>query len=39
MTDNYDATIAKALVTEGGHLFIGRGGFFLTLRGWLAERQ
>lgn len=37
MTDNYGETIAKALATEGGHLFIGRGGFSLHYEaGWLS---
>ncbi|MGJ0395524.1 MAG: hypothetical protein ACR65U_04775 [Methylocystis sp.] len=37
MTDNYDETIAKGLATEGGHLFIRRGGFSLHYEtGWLS---
>jgi hypothetical protein len=37
MTDNYGETIAKALATDGGHLFIGRGGFSLHYEtGWLS---
>ncbi|MBA3942911.1 MAG: hypothetical protein C0520_17055 [Sphingopyxis sp.] len=37
MTDNYGETIAKALATQGGHLFIGRGGFSLHYEtGWLS---
>lgn len=37
MTDNYDETIVKALATDGGHLFIGRGGFSLHCEaGWLS---
>ncbi len=37
MTDNYDETIARTLATEGGHLFIGRGGFSLHYEcGWLS---
>jgi hypothetical protein len=40
--DRYDADIAKALVTPGGHLSIGRGGFSLhyessTLSGYDCE--
>jgi len=34
---DYGDTIAKALATEGGHLFIGRGGFSLHYEnGWLS---
>ena len=37
MTDSYAETIVKALATEGGHLFIGRGGFSLHYEaGWLS---
>lgn len=37
MADNYIETIAKPLATEGGHLFIGRGGFSLHYEaGWLS---
>jgi hypothetical protein len=37
MTENYGETIAKALATEGGHLFTGRGGFSLHYEsGWLS---
>ena len=37
MSYDYSGVIAKALATEGGHLFIGRGGVSLHFEnGWLS---
>ncbi len=37
MSCDYSDAIARALATQGGHLFIGRGGFSLHyLNGWLS---
>ena len=37
MSYDYGDAIAKALATQGGHLFIGRGGFSLHYEnGWLS---
>jgi hypothetical protein len=37
MSYDYSDAIAKALATQGGHLFVGRGGFSLHyLNGWLS---
>jgi hypothetical protein len=37
MSYDYGDAIARALVTQGGHLFIGRGGFsFHYENGWLS---
>lgn len=37
MSSDYSGAIAKALATEGGHLFVGRGGASLHYEnGWLS---